>query len=155
VSESDLPYIGADQAEPAAESRELFIRRYTEQEVTSIYELARLSFETGDYKRAEIICSGLIAVAPDFIPGFLLMAIVQAFNSNFDKSIEFAQQVLKLDSNNIEAQVLAASVYLTLANFNMAGTLLGEISEKLKRGIEFSPVLKRFYEVQLARFEAR
>jgi hypothetical protein len=73
MSNSDLP----SKEQDLSAAKELFLRRYTEEEITSIYELARLSFETADYKRSEIVCAGLIAVAPTFIPAFLLMAILR------------------------------------------------------------------------------
>lgn len=152
---------GSSDSSAAAElpgkttSSDLYVRQYTEEEVTSIYELARLSFETGNYRRAEIICRGLVAVAHEFVPSHLLLAIVLSFSKNYEHALSYTQDVLRMDSGNLQAQLLSASLYLCLANYNMAGTVLGEISERIRQGVEITPTLKRFFEIQLARFEAR
>lgn len=143
------------QNDKSVNERALFVRKYSDDEITAIYELARLSFETGNLKRAELIGSGLTVIAPDFIPSFILLAIINAFNSNYDKVVEMTQQILKRDANNLEAQLLVASVYINTGNYTMAGTILGEISERIRKGVELNPILKRFFDLQLARFEAR
>lgn len=134
---------------------ELVRKSYTDDEVTLIYELARLSFETGNHRRAETLARGLIAVAPDFIPSYLVLAAVLAFAKSYDQASDFIQSALRLNENSLEAQLLAASIYLTQGNLTMAGTMLGEASERVKQGADIAPALRDFYEIQLARFEGR
>lgn len=147
---SDLPINNSQTNES-----ELLRQNYTEDEITLIYELARLSFEVGNHRRAETLSRGLIAIAPDFIPSYLVLACVLAFAKSYEQATDCIQTVLRLNENSLEAQLLGASVYLTLGNLTMAGTMLGEATERIKQDIDVAPTLKSFYEIQLARFEGR
>lgn len=141
---------------PQARSEgELVRKSYTDEEITLIYELARLSFETGNHRRAEVLTRGLIAVAPDFIPSHLLLAVVLAFAKSYEQASDAIQTALRLNEDSLEAQLLGASIFLTLGNITMAGTMLGEASEQLRGRPEVAPTLKSFYEIQLSRFEGR
>lgn len=134
---------------------ELVRKNYTDEEITLIYELARLSFESGNHRRAEILARGLIAVAPDFIPSYIVLAMVLAFSKIYDQANDLLQTVLRLNEHSLEAQLLAASIYLTQGNYTMAGTMLGEAAEQIKFASDVAPSLKSFYQIQLARFEGR
>jgi tetratricopeptide (TPR) repeat protein len=133
---------------------ELLRKSYTDDEVTLIYELARLSFESGNQRRAEALARGLVAVAPDFIPSYILLATVLAFSKAYEQATDMVQAALRLNENCVEAYLLGSSVYLSQANFTMAGTMLGEAEERIKQAPDISPALKSFYSVQLARFES-
>ena len=134
---------------------DLLRKSYTEDELTLIYELGRLSFEVGNHRRAEALARGLIAVAPDFVPSYILLATVLAFAKSYDQATDLLQTVLRLNEDNLEAQLLAASIYLTQSNYTMAGTMLGEAAERIKFTPDVAPALKNFYQIQLARFESR
>lgn len=134
---------------------DLVRKNYTDEEITLLYELGRLSFESGNHRRAEALARGLIAVAPDFIPSYILLATVLAFAKAYDQATDLIQSVLRLNENNLEAHLLGASIYLTQGNFTMAGTMLGEASERIKFGNDIPPLLANFYQIQLARFEAK
>lgn len=141
---------------PIVKSDSDIIRKsYTDEEITLIYELGRLSFETGNHRRAELLARGLIEVAPDFIPSYLLLAIVLSFAKSYDAANDLLQTVLRLNEDNLEAQLLAASICLTQRNYTMAGTMLGEASERIKSASNVAPSLRKFYQIQLARFENR
>lgn len=130
-------------------------RGYSEEEIESIYELARLFLETGQARRAEIIVNGLVEVAPDFVPGLLLRAVLYALNGELDSALQVTSSALKQQAHSIEAILILAACALSLNDANSAGTYLGEAGELLEGSANARPEAKRFYKMQLARYQAR
>lgn len=130
-------------------------RSYSEDEIESIYELARFTAENGDLLRAEVILTGLVEVAPDYAPAWLGMSFIHAQKKAFDAAIKAAQNALRANPEMVEAELFLISCYLTNGDLNAAGTILGEVGEKIEGGLVDNPEAVRFYRMQLARFENR
>jgi tetratricopeptide (TPR) repeat protein len=136
-------------------SSEVLKRGYSDEEVANIYELARFSLENGDYRRAERIADGLVAVAPEFAPAWLCLSFVHLNNKSFDQAISCAQQAQKLDSDSAAALLYLVAGLLGSGDFNSAGTHLGELGERIESGSIDDPATIRFYRAQLARYQSR
>jgi len=134
---------------------ELVRRGYSEEEVTHLYELSRLWLESGEIKKAEIVLLGLTEVAPEFAPAWLALSYVHIQNRNYDMAVTAAKSALKASPDLHEATLYLIACYLTLGDVNAAGTLLGEIGERIEAAMIDDPNVIRIYKLQLARFQSR
>lgn len=134
---------------------EVLKRGYSDEEVGHIYELARLSLENGDLRRAEVILNGITEVAPEFWPAWLGMSCVYVQNRAYEEAVYAARQALRLQPECNEAMLFLIACLLTTGDFSAAGTYLGEIGEKIESGAALHPNLVRFYKGQLARYQSR
>jgi Flp pilus assembly protein TadD len=128
---------------------------YSDEEVQHIYELGRLSLENGNLRRAETIFKGLTEVAPEYWQGWLAMAVMQAQSSKLEEAADSARRALVIEPEAAEAMILLASIYLTLGDYNLAGTHLGEIGDLIESGLTTNPHIIRLYRLQLTRYESR
>ena len=134
---------------------EIVKRGYSDEEIANIYELARFSLENGDLRRAEIIASGLVEVAPEYAPAWLVMSYIHIQNKAYDSAVQAARQALRVDAQSVEATLYLTACLMTTGDFNSAGTYLGEVGEKIESGAVGDPNLLRFFRMQLARFQSR
>lgn len=132
---------------------ELPARGYSVDELEALYALGRHYIEIGKFFSAKNIFSGLIVVAPDFIKGWLGMAVTALLNGNLNEASGAVRQLLRADPASLIGQLLLINVQLAQKDFNSAGTALGEISELLESGSSVSPNLSRIYKSLLVRFE--
>jgi len=130
-------------------------RGYSDEELNHIYELGRFCLENGDFRRAEVILSGLNDVAPEYSPAWLGTCCVQNSNKNYESAVVAAKQALRAEPESIEAMLFLSCSLLTIKDFNAAGSYLGEVGERLEGGSLKSPNLLRFYKAQLARYQNR
>lgn len=126
---------------------------YSEEEIISLYELARLSIEAGELKRAESIANGLSEIAPDFAPAFLILAYCQVWSKDYEAASDTSERAFKAAPNDISVLFFVAATKLLVNDSQRAGTVLGEIGELLekKRDLE----AERLYKLLLARFQMR
>ncbi len=136
-------------------SSEVLKRGYSDEEIAHIYELARFSIEIGEFRRGELIASGLVEVAPEFAPAWLCVAFVHLHNRAYDQAIQAAQHALKVDSGSEAALLYLVSGYLGAEDYNSAGTHLGELGELFESGGLDDPHALRFYRALLARYQNR
>lgn len=134
---------------------EVVKRGYSDEEVAHLYELARFSLENGHTRRAESITVGLVEVAPEFGPAWLALSFIHIQNASYDAAISAAKQALKIDPQSLAGMLFLVTCYLNTGDFNSAGTLLGEVGERIDSGAAGDPSVVRFYRAQLARFQAR
>lgn len=134
---------------------EVLKRGYSDEEISAIYELGRLSLENGDLRRAEAIMSGLTEVAPDFACAWLGMAYLHIQNQDFEAALTATRQALRVDPNFVEATLFLVTCLLTTGDVNSAGTYLGELGEMIESGAIEDPLMIRFYRTQLARYQNR
>ena len=134
---------------------EIIKRGYSDQEIANIYELARFCLETGDIRRAEAICGGLVEIAPDFSPAWLALAYCHIFGRSNEAALQAARQAHKVDEESVVAELFLIACLMTTGDFNSAGTHLGEVGEKIDNGLVDDPGAIRFYQMQLARFQNR
>jgi lipopolysaccharide biosynthesis regulator YciM len=134
---------------------EIVKRGYSDDEIAHIYELARFSLENGELRRAEVIANGLVEIAAEFSPAWLILAYVHIYNRAFEAALQAARQAVKCDEQSIAAQLFLAACLLVTGDFNTGGSLLGEIGEKIDNGLIDDPNCIRFYQLQLARFQNR
>ena len=141
---------------PAARSRsEILKRGYSDEEIAHIYELGRFFIENGQLSRASAIMHGLVEIVPDYYPAWLGLAYLQIASKNLDAAAHAARQALRSNPDSIETQLFAASCLLTLGDHSGAGTLLGEVGERIESGNVTDADIVRFFKVQLARYESR
>ena len=136
-------------------SPETLKRNYSVEEVDNIYELARFSIENGDMIRAEVILAGLVQAAPYYAPAWLAMSFIHAQAQAVDQAIDAARKALKAEPAMVEAELFLAAYLMTAGDYNAAGTLLGEVNEKIEAGQVDNPGIVRFFRIQMARFESR
>ena len=133
-----------------------FVRRaYSEDEITQIYELARLMIESGQLKKAEAIFNGVNEVAPDFCPGWLGSCYLHFLKEDYESATSCAKRAHESDSDNVEAMLYLVICYLATGDKHAAGTYLGEINERAEQGRVESSDAMRLFKMQLARFQSR
>ncbi len=125
---------------------------YSKEEIADIYALAKMSLETGQVKRAEVIVRGLTTVAPEFVPGWLALAVCHSTLGNIDAAQDAARRVLKIQPDSAAAMMLIVTSALTLGDMGTAGTYLGEVGELVEQGRIADPNLLRLFKMQMARF---
>lgn len=128
-------------------------RGYSDEEISHIYELARLFLENGEPQKGEAILKGIVEIAPEFVPGWLGLAYVALIKRQPDAAITRCQQALEKEESSIVAMLYLVSAYLTRGDIHSAGTYLGEVAEFIDAGDCESPTLVRFYRAQLARYQ--
>ena len=130
-------------------------RGYSDEEIGAIYELSRLLLESGNLRNAEPILIGLTEVAPLFAPAWLGLAYIHIQNNNLESAIYSARQALRNDQSSVEAMLFLISVLLSSGDINTAGSLLGEVQDKIEGGSVPNTDVVRFYKAQLARYQTR
>lgn len=128
---------------------------YSADELVDIYALGKMWLETGQVRKAEVIMQGLTAVAPDFLPGWLGMSVVQSTLGNIEAALAAAQRALKLDSQSAPAMMCVVVASLTMNDMSTAGTLLGEVGELIEAQRVTDPNVTRLYKMQLARYQSK
>jgi Tfp pilus assembly protein PilF len=134
---------------------ELLKRGYTDSELELIYGLARFQLETGNLRRAEAILVGITCVAPDYLPGWLGMVYVHCINRQFDAAQVAARQAIRIDPDSLESVLFLTATMIMTGDFNGAGSLLGEVNERLSGQSIQNPNINRFFRLLLVRYQAR
>lgn len=134
---------------------EVIKRGYSEEEIDSIYALARRCIENGFLRKAERILRGLTSVAPDYVPALLGLAYLSHYHSNVDSAVDYLRQALTYDSASVQGVLMLAVFLLSSGDINTAGTYLGEIREKIESGIITDSNIIRLYKSQVARFQVK
>ncbi len=140
---------------PARPGTGLPRQSYSRDEVGDIYELAKVWLESGQHKKAEALLSGLNEAAPDFAPAWLGTAFLCATDLDYEGIIGAASTALRLEPNSVEAMLFLVVAALGLKDWNLAGTYLGEIGDRVEQGSVVTPFASRFYKMQLARYQNR
>lgn len=128
---------------------------YSADEVLDIYALGKMWLETGQVRKAEVIMQGLNSVAPDFLPGWLGMSVVQSTLGNIEGALATAQKALKLDAESAPAMLCVVVASLNISDMSTAGTLLGEVGELIEAQKVSDPNVTRLYNMQLARYQSK
>ena len=128
---------------------------YSDEELASIYELARIYLENGNLKAAEAILQGLTQVVPDYAPAQLGLCYIHLFSNNHDAGLSAARSAHASAPDSAEALLFLISCLLTSGDYHAAGSYLGEISERVESGMITNPNVVRFFKAQLARYQAR
>lgn len=134
---------------------EILRRGYLDEELKNLYALARLWVEGGDTRGAETIFAGIRHVAPHFAPGWLGLAYVRALQGEIERAADYARAALEAEPESIEAMLFLICCSLTLSDYNTAGTLLGEVGDRVEANQVRDAGVLRFYRLQLARFHNR
>lgn len=140
---------------PGRNNADLPRRKYSRDEVVDMYELGKFWLESGQYKRAEAIMTGLNEVAPDFAPAWLGTAFLCSVASDYHAVAAAAKAALRSEQDNVEAMLFLAMAALALKDLNTAGTYLGEVGDRLEQGAVSNPNVGRLYKMQLARYQNR
>jgi len=128
---------------------------YSADELVDIYALGKMWLETGQVRKAEVIMQGLTSVAPDFLPGWLGMSVVQSTLGNIEAALAAAQRALRLDAQSAPAMMCVVVASLTMNDMSTAGTLLGEVGELIEAQRVTDPNVTRLYKMQLARYQSK
>lgn len=128
-------------------------RAYSEEEISHIYQLGRFHLENGGVKFAEPIMRGLTEVAPLNPLGWLGLAYVYVMNEDFEQGLDAARHAARSKQYSVQAMLFEVACHLSLNDMPSAGTLLGEIGEKIENGELHDPHMLRFYRAQLARYQ--
>jgi len=128
---------------------------YSADELVDISALGKMWLETGQVRKAEVIMQGLTSVAPDFLPGWLGMSVVQSTLGNIEAALAAAQRALKLDAQSAPAMMCVVVASLTMNDMSTAGTLLGEVGELIEAQRVTDPNVTRLYKMQLARYQSK
>lgn len=137
---------------------ELLKRGYSSDELSDIVALGRHLLKVGELSPAEAIARGLVTVAPDFIPGWLLLSVVRAMSGDIGEGINAAKQALQIEPESVEALLLFVSGLINEKDFAAAGAYLGEVGDIIARQSGKTTIpseVSRFYKSQLARYQNR
>ncbi len=127
---------------------------YSNEEQLDIYALARMSIETGQLKRADLILRGLTTVAPEFMPGWLALSVVKSSLGEFEVALEAAKRAVKLQYSSPAALILLVVNALTTGDRSMAGTYLGELKDMIDQGTIVEPNIIRLFKMQMVRYQS-
>lgn len=130
-------------------------RGYSDEEISSIYELGKFFIENGQLKQAETIFQGLIEVAPDFLPGLLGLAYVQIVTKNTESALSTCEAAMRVDGESCESMLFLVTALLAAEDYQAAGTYLGEVNDRIEGGKVDNPNVVRFFKAQMARFQNR
>jgi predicted Zn-dependent protease len=147
VNEQSLP-----KKRPSSEVQK---RGYSDQEVETIYLLARVMLENGRMREAALILKGLNEVAPNFSPAWVARSALALLNGDTPEAVLTAERGVKADTESPYAMVFFVTALLSSGDYNTAGSFLGEIGERIQAGEIDDPHLKSFYKAQLIRYENR
>jgi Flp pilus assembly protein TadD len=125
---------------------------YSNEEQLDIYALAKMSIETGQLKRAELILRGLTTVAPEFLPGWLGLSVVKSSLGEFEPALEAAKQAVRVQNDSPAGLILVVVNALTLGDRSTAGTYLGELKDMIDQGIIVEPNIIRLFKMQMVRY---
>jgi tetratricopeptide (TPR) repeat protein len=128
---------------------------YSADEIVDIYALGKMWLETGQARKAEVIMQGLNSVAPDFLPAWLGMSVVQSTLGNIEAALAAAQRALKIDPQSAQAMLCVVVASLNMNDMSTAGTLLGEVGDLIDAQTVTDPNVSRLYKMQLARYQSR
>lgn len=128
-------------------------RTYSDDEIAHIYQLGRFHLENGGVTSAEPIMRGLTEVAPSNPLGWLGLTYVYIMNEDFEHALDAAKRAGKSRHYAIHAMLFEVACHLSLNDVPSAGTLLGEIGERIENGELHDPNMLRFYRAQLARYQ--
>ena len=134
---------------------EILKRGYSDDEIANVYSLARWSLENGDVRRAEVILSGVVEIAPNYAPAWLALSYVHTVNKNSDEALRAAKEAVRISPQMPETLLYLISSLLSTGDYNSAGTYLGEVGDQIEGGSRMEPNLIRFYKAQLARYQSR
>ena len=134
---------------------EVLKRGYSQEELSHLYELGRFFLENGNVKQAEIILNGVSEIMPDFVPALLARVAISITNKEYELALKFARDAAAIDPGSPVCALYLITCLLITRDFNAAGTLLGEVGEKVESGAVSDPNVIRFYKGQLARYQTR
>ncbi len=140
---------------PKSAALQLTRRTYSAEEIDSLYEFGRVALQDGKLRIAEAVFHGLNHIAPDYAPAWLGSSYVHIFNAQIDQAVFCSRQAQRIDSESVEASLFLVACLMSTGDYNTAGTLLGEVGDRIEAGANFSPEVLRFYKAQLARFQNR
>lgn len=125
---------------------------YSKDELSDIYALSKMWLESGQLKKAGALARGLTSVAPDFVPGWLVMSVVESSMGNVEAALNAARKALKLQPDCAQAMMLIVTTSLTLGDISTAGTYLGEVGDLVEQEKIADPNLLRLFKMQMARY---
>lgn len=128
---------------------------YSDDELNAIYALGRLQLELGNIRQGESIFNGLNEIVPDYVPSWLGTACCHVLNKNFDAAVFASRQAVRIDPENAPGLLLLSAALLATADYSGAGTVLGEISERISAGTVSDPHCIRFFRGLLERYHQR
>lgn len=125
---------------------------YSTEQIQDIYALAKMFLETGHYRRAEKLISGLNCVAPEFSLGWLASALVDVSLGRIERARESALKALRVKPDLSEAMILIVVTSLSLQDYATAGTYLGELRDRIENGEVSDPGIIRLFKMQMVRY---
>lgn len=129
-------------------------KKYSNEELNSIYSLGLAFIENGDVIKARNIFEGLIIVDNTYLPGFMGMIYLEIESQNFLDASKLCQKALKINPGSYEVMLMYATCLLSLGDNNKAGTYLGEIADALQEGRIDNYDIVRYYRSQLIRYKS-
>ena len=159
MNEEDFPEKGqralASQSVPMPRGDASLVRQgYSQSEIEALYALARTFLASGETGPSERMSKGIVSVAPEFAPAWLMLAYIYLMQENRNETIFSARQALRAQPNSVEALLFLVIAYFQAEDFQTGGTFLGEVAE-LVHGERGTPELRRLYDSQVIRFEER
>lgn len=125
---------------------------YSKEQLHDMYGLAKMLLETGHFRRADNVVSGLVSVAPDFSHGWLASAVVGIALGRIERARDHAQQALRVRGDMAEAMLVLVVSSLTLGDYATAGTFLGELRDLIEAGVVSDPNTIRLFRMQMVRY---
>lgn len=108
---------------------------YSAEELSNIYELGRLYFETGFFAPAERIFNGLLAIDPAATPSRLGLGLVKLELGLFNEAATLFRQCLEGNEFEMRAKVGLACCFLASNESSRAESLLREVRLAEKDGV--------------------
>lgn len=137
------------------QSAESLKRGYSREELENLYALGHFYLENGQWSEAESIMLGLCDVAPELALGWLGLGYVNFMNGRMDEALKSARAAQRAEPSSPEAQLMIITCLINMGDFNTAGSMLGEIGDRVAAQEITNPSLVRYFRAQLSRYENR
>jgi hypothetical protein len=105
---------------------------YTQEDLTSIYELGRMYFEMGFFMPAERIFAGLTVVDNGTTPARLGLGLLKLERGLFQESTVFFRASLQAKTFTLEAKLGLVAAFLGMGEIPRARSLLAEIAKEIQ-----------------------
>lgn len=120
---------------------------YSNEELSSIYELGRMYFEMGFFVPAERIFGGLVAVDNGQTPARIGLGLLKLERGLFQESTIHFRTAIQAGPFALQAKIGLVSAFIGLNELPRARSLLGEIGKELTQNPKIPRELRTLAEV--------
>ena len=124
---------------------------YSNEELSSLYELGRLYFEMGYFAPAERVFNGLCAVGEGRTPARLGLGLVKLERVLYQEATIQFRNALQLTSSSLQAKLGLCAAFIAIGEISRARTILAEIAKSAELNEQTDAEIRRLFEAFVIR----